>query len=77
MRGASHQPVFMDDCLAIVTCVLACLSVNGSVFVYLVLLKWMLHEYEPSLVLGVCYCQKCMLIWVMVIGSGNSVFVKP
>ena len=32
MRGASHHPVFMGDCLTIVTCVLPCLPEEGISF---------------------------------------------
>ena len=41
---------------------------NGSAFVHLVLFKCVqvLRGREPSLAYGVCYCQKGMLLWVMV-----------
>ena len=39
VRGASHQPIFMGDCLTICHTYLPCLPGNGSVSVDLVLLK--------------------------------------
>ena len=50
---------------------------NGWVFVYLQLLKWIVRGCEPSLAYSVDYYQKCALFWVMVTGSGNSVLAEP
>ena len=69
MRGASHQPIFMGDCLNICHMYLPCLPSEWISFCVAGDIEVSADAAcgrELSLAYGICCYQKSMLLWVMV-----------